>query len=104
MPYHDTNPYAHSNPGFNVNSHPYSNADSDYYRNTNSYANAYAYGDGNTDRDGDSNSYTCFYTETFTDAEGASHSTAAPVSSAPLEAPPSANSPPSRRRIGTTPR
>ena len=32
-------------------------------------ADSYIYGDGNTDRDGDSNSYAYFDTETFTDAK-----------------------------------
>ena len=48
-------------------------------------ADSYFYGDGNTDRDGDSNSYTYFDTETFTDAESctnpqaACHAATAPV-------------------------
>jgi len=48
-------------------------------------ADSYFFGDGNTNRHGDSNSYTYFDTETFTDAESCANAQAASyVAAAPL--------------------
>ncbi len=64
-----------------ANAYSYSNS----YAHTDSNANSDCYCDGNTHRNRDSNSYTYFDTETFTDAkscanaQGSSYSATAPV-------------------------
>ena len=59
----DSNAYSDGYIDFNANGYLYS------YTNGDVYADEYTYGDASTDRDGDSNSYAYFDTETFTNAE-----------------------------------